>query len=654
LQPNNTVFNISDNNITLREQSNGFQTVLGNLRENPFTIQNVANAHISLYNSNAQPPEPTNLYVKFLPTSNDDMLLLDSIDEQYYDFPLEYEIVELGDFYQDVDEGSFPVLYAVVDKDFSFPNIQYEIIDELFLDDSDPLLIAESFRLTGNGDEIEDYFRGYSADEINVFSESWTIIDDPDPCPVRCVTALYNNGQLWTCECPPPNPCDEGCSVKWNVVNYNPLEWEYECDCSPPPTPTNACGCPISLSWSKPAGCIKVEDTELSTPGDPNTFDGVRRVKVIMKDTWFKEDEVWTDDNGCWEINKSYRGDAWIWHKFKNHRGSIRGGSKNMKIWQWLLSVKDYVGKLKGPTFNNISVNYHMYSNVGSRAHRYWGAATVNNALHEYYDYANADGIKTPKDGMDVMVDYGSNAGFAFLDAKYDIAFTYGLTFTFFMDLFIRANDGYEGAPYWFNGGMFYLVSTLTSWFVAEMLPEVYVGIRSDHSDVTKKLAYHQFAHASHRRNVTKGYWFGFYYPLETHATADDHGYVSIVDSWAEFIGMTYAHRTYGNESNFRPETWEGNLEKFLNVKEGYSPVGLHHDLVDPTNFEEACNSLDNKCAIFSDNVTTITIADLFSLLDVGIKSVEDYEQSIIANLLGSTSNTQQDVELLFNEYYEN
>jgi hypothetical protein len=494
------VFNIRDNNITLREQSNGFQTVLGALRENPFTIQNVANAHISLYNSNAQPPEPTDLYVKFFPASNNDIMLLDSIDEQYYDFPLEYEIIELGDFYQVLDESSFPVLYAVVDKDFSFPNVQYEIIDELFLDDSDPLLIAESFRLTGNGDEIETYFTDYRPDEINVFTESWDILDGV--CDPECLTVWdsdLSNEQPWTCECPPTNnPCGHDCSVRWRVVFTNPVEWEYECNCGSPPPPTNDCGCPVFSNKRKPAGCIKVEDTELSTPGDPNTFESVRRVKVIIKDTWFTEDEVWTDDNGCWKVNKKYKGTAWLWHKFKNHRGAIRGGSNNMKIWQWLLSVKDYVGDISGPTFNNISVNYHMYSNIGSRAHRYWGAATVNNALHEYYDYANADGIKTPKDGMDVMVGYGSNAGFAFLDVKDDLAWTYGAALTGYIDLFIRANEGYEGGPYWFNGGMFYLVATVTTWFVAEVLPEVYVGIRSDHSDLTKKLAYHQFAHASH------------------------------------------------------------------------------------------------------------------------------------------------------------
>jgi hypothetical protein len=40
--------------------------------------------------------------------------------------------------------------------------------------------------------------------------------------------------------------------------------------------------------------------------------------------------------------------------------------------------------------------------------------------------------------------------------------------------------------------------------------------------------------------------------------------------------------------------------------------------------------------------------------LDVDIKSVEDYEQSVITNLLGNTSNTQQDIEQLFQTYYEN
>ena len=71
------------------------------------------------------------------------------------------------------------------------------------------------------------------------------------------------------------------------------------------------------------------------------------------------------------------------------------------------------------------------------------------------------------------------------------------------------------------------------------------------------RISVSSICHASHRRSVDEGYWVAFYYPLETHATADDHGFVSIVDSWAEFMAMTYSHRYYGNEANFGTEKWE-------------------------------------------------------------------------------------------------
>lgn len=83
-------------------------------------------------------------------------------------------------------------------------------------------------------------------------------------------------------------------------------------------TTLNGCGCMVYNDARKPGGCVKVKDVEKSR------FEGVRRVKIIMKDTWFTEDETWTDDLGCWKIDERYHGNAWMWIKFANSRGQIR------------------------------------------------------------------------------------------------------------------------------------------------------------------------------------------------------------------------------------------------------------------------------------------------------------------------------------------
>ncbi|GJM34541.1 MAG: hypothetical protein DHS20C18_35420 [Saprospiraceae bacterium] len=43
-----------------------------------------------------------------------------------------------------------------------------------------------------------------------------------------------------------------------------------------------------------------------------------------------------------------------------------------------------------------------MWTAQGSQAHRFWGAATVNNAVHEFHDYAAIDGINPPPGNLGV------------------------------------------------------------------------------------------------------------------------------------------------------------------------------------------------------------------------------------------------------------
>ncbi len=312
------VFNVNDQEVQSRT-GELVKTTLAERRRNPFTVQKVTEAYQSLYPTAVSNIAATNLYVKFQPADLDELKQLFDSDEFFYDFPLEYEVVEMGDYFQELTGEELPTLYAIVEPSFDFSGLNYELISELYLDKSDRLLIAESFRLVGYADEIPTYVFPLGIEDFDLPQNPPL---EPD-CPPGCVATLRIN------------------------TTTVPVSWEYYCDCTPPlpNTTTNSCGCEVFSNQRKPGGCVKVEDTQLSTPGDPGTFEGVRRVKVTTKDTWFTEDETWTDDSGCWKINDEYSGKAWIWIRFKNDRCKVRGTATNWHAaWEWISPIKDYVG----------------------------------------------------------------------------------------------------------------------------------------------------------------------------------------------------------------------------------------------------------------------------------------------------------------------
>lgn len=111
--------------------------VLGDRLENPYKTENMAKALKSLYPTKADRVEisTTNLYVRFLPADDSEYELLIAKGVQMLDHPLDYDILVEGDWYHDPDvpEDDMTWQYAVVDPDFEFPDVRYEIIDECYI-----------------------------------------------------------------------------------------------------------------------------------------------------------------------------------------------------------------------------------------------------------------------------------------------------------------------------------------------------------------------------------------------------------------------------------------------------------------------------------------------------------------------------------------
>ena len=118
-QAKGIVFNVTDKNSSGSRSGEELEkTVLGALRENPFELSIVQQAQSNIYTNPTTTIEATHIYVKFTPNSMDDILLLEETDEEFYDYPLEYELITMGDYYQDIIEGTYPTLYAVVSPNF--------------------------------------------------------------------------------------------------------------------------------------------------------------------------------------------------------------------------------------------------------------------------------------------------------------------------------------------------------------------------------------------------------------------------------------------------------------------------------------------------------------------------------------------------------
>lgn len=142
--------------------------VLGDRLENPYTTENMTKALQSLYPTKADRVDvkTTHLYVRFLPQTRQEYDLLNSLDLQLMDHPLDYDILVEGDWYHDpsIPEGEVTWQYAVVPPDFEFPDIAYEVIDECYISENDAATRAdgidweaverESYILTGNADRL--------------------------------------------------------------------------------------------------------------------------------------------------------------------------------------------------------------------------------------------------------------------------------------------------------------------------------------------------------------------------------------------------------------------------------------------------------------------------------------------------------------------
>jgi len=164
------VSNINNQEKIPIEQSDGL-IALGKQLEDPYALKNMKKAYSNLKSTKSGTPDvdiqPTHLYLRFLPKNEQEWSILKSDTSiVLYDFPLDYEIINLGTYYHDpsLPDTVITYQYCVVPIGYEIPNVQNELLYEVYIpsiEDTTTLkgssinqflaeLEYESVRMTGN------------------------------------------------------------------------------------------------------------------------------------------------------------------------------------------------------------------------------------------------------------------------------------------------------------------------------------------------------------------------------------------------------------------------------------------------------------------------------------------------------------------------
>jgi hypothetical protein len=301
---------------------------LGKKLDNPYSVDNMRKAYQQLKDESRLKSgmvdedviKTSHYYVRFLPKNSlENSILLNDTVLELFTYPLDYEIEGEGVYYENPAnlKGSSIWLYTVVPVDYSFPDVEYEVLEECFIPDED----SEESTLKSKGytnflAELE-----YTAMEItgNLSDEEKEQSNLKSTQGWRLPSKREPRGQIQV----------EDVNRVWNAA---------------------------SSRWENVSS---------------GAFQGVMRVKVRAHRV-VKIKSAWTDDNGNYHIDKGFRYNVHYSLIFENQtgfkiwgnwaffapahynmgchskNGHNRNISNNSKAWLW-------------STINNASLTYRQH-----------------------------------------------------------------------------------------------------------------------------------------------------------------------------------------------------------------------------------------------------------------------------------------------------
>ncbi len=605
-------------------------TILGyHLVNHPYSLTVMQQAYASLF-GNANGVALTHKYVRFKPSSIPQLSVLEDLDIDLSDYPLDYDVVQDGDYYNDgiTPAEEIPWLYAVVDINFIPPSgITYEVLEQIHVPEL-AVIENEAFVLTGNPVDDPSCNEGASLENF-----------DP-PCDAQvCPPDQIFDASICACvpDCPPGSHWDGmQCVV----------------DGPPPPNPVR-----------QPSGTITVTDNTLQT------LRPVRNARIVAK-RFLKIERTYTNNQGQFFLYKEFNR-VHIKLKFINDQAKIRA-LRRARLWQILFPVARNLGRFRG-NLNNIAHNIPYNADARTDGARDWAAGTAHNNVQEFRDFAIQQQIGLPPNKLRILLTNWGLQGTSGSAPMYAKRFWQTLP-TDFVTTFIISN--FSGIA----GGLTGLVMVLKSEV------DITTGYNSGNEqtafsdDITETML-HEQTHAAHYNVVGNNWWADFVNAEVAEIFAGPRPYgngtttnspiIALGESWAYHMGHFMTDLKYGiNSTPVREQdiTYSNSeiremgiivantgLNAHINLLEDFSPLrtndpfrwipqGLYYDLMDNRNDN---NAIPTRVPL-NDNVINYTNQQFFNAFDQDITTLPNYRVRLLSE---NANNQSAGVTTIFNFY---
>ncbi len=520
----------------------------------------------------------THTYVQFTIDSQDDLIAVQNWELENkvaaFDFPLEYEIIEVGEKKKNTSE-SFVPLYAAVPVEVKLPKVKIQKIDDLYLPKAEDIELHKiAFQQVG------EKYDGFN---------------------------------------------DESQSLETRN--------------------TSLCGCSIPSNPSFPAGCVRVQRVELGA------HEGVKLITVKVKNTWFTSDVVTTNSQGCWQVNKAYSGNMWMWVEFRNNNMKIRGAVNfpNQYTFSPLNIVEHSLSTLNAP-FNNIHVSYSMNNCNSVSCRMFWTSAITLNNDFDYRQWASQNGVPQPRIGLNYLLTLDiENSGAA--------PMMQGISAS-------SATQGISSVGINLLLGSFGLSGFIFDILASSAYPDVFINHNLNPSDFLSArlldISFHELAHVSHYATAGESYWRPYrthiyqnrnanpvamrpYGSFNNFANNSDPNRVALGECFGFFNGWlavdNFNIEMMGPRPNFRNDFIPTGLLRDLIDIDSQNPFGVGNWVFDP-----------NINIGTQDNVRNFTISQLWNALNAST-SIPSFRSRLQNLHLNQTTNTLQDFNNLMNTY---
>lgn len=362
--------------------------ILGNQLNNPFSVENMQIALDSLManseslNGSMRAPSAfnefeisaTDLYIRYLPKDSVEYrTLMNDTTLTLFDFPLDYELKQVGEYYKDPTvTGEYTWLYTRVPVGYTpHAGIEYEVLEELFILEHSPYYSVE----TETGEDGMQKAKSVAGQNNN------------EALRVLQTVSLYLTGNLKQ-DSKDKNTYTNNVSGMQKARSYLTVK---------------IFGKTITLAtFYYPSGTLKVKgfhtmnENGIVTPSSTAVDVPLKGVKMHFL-TWFYWGHAFTDENGYYQSDKSYLLDPIHTIYFSGRTKNQQNSWDLDRVWLWgsCLWVQKHCLGVQSKDEYNATID------VTSDA---WDACVTNNAIYEYMTVCDKEGLARPSAHLQVAL----------------------------------------------------------------------------------------------------------------------------------------------------------------------------------------------------------------------------------------------------------